>query len=64
MQVYEAKADDFKSMAVLSETGGGGGAGGGGAPGNSVCVARLQGLPYRANEEEIVSGRGGGGVDC
>jgi len=57
VQVYEAKADDFKSMAVLSETEGGGGAGGGGAPGSSVSVARLQGLPYRVTEEEIVRGR-------
>ncbi len=55
--MYEAKPEDFKSMAMLSEGGGGGGGSGGnsGGSGSSVCVARLQGLPYRVTETEIVS---------
>ena len=54
MQVYEAKPDDFKTMAVVRGSPSGGGGGGGGT-GSSVSVARMQGLPYRVSENEIVS---------
>ena len=44
--MYEATVEDFSRVA------GGGGGGGGGA--SNVFVARLQGLPYRVTEDEIV----------
>ena len=53
VQVYEATVDDF-----LQQAGVGGGASSGGGSGGSkdtVYVVRMQGLPYRATETEIVS---------
>ena len=50
MQVYEATPDDFIRMTGVKN-----GMGGGGGGASGVCVARLQGLPYRVTEGEIVS---------
>ena len=50
-QVYEASVEDFLRLAGV---GGGANSGGGGAK-DKVYVARMQGLPYRATEMEIVS---------
>ena len=49
--MYDASAEDFLRLAGV---GGGASLGGGGAK-DKVFVARMQGLPYRATEMEIVS---------
>ena len=49
MQVYEASVEDFLRLANV-----GGGASSGGTAKDKVYVARMQGLPYRASESEIV----------
>ncbi len=61
LQVYESSPDDFSRLTGGSG-GGGGGSGGGGEGGSgsgsgdsNVCVVRMQGLPYRVEETEIVS---------
>ena len=46
-QVYEATVEDFLRVAGVGSSGGGGGK-------DKVCVVRMQGLPYRASEEESV----------
>ena len=55
MQVYETTPDDFLRLIGSQDS----------APMHTldVAVARMQGLPYRANEEDIVrEGRGEEGV--
>ena len=47
--MYEASAEDFLRLAGVV---GGANSGGGG---DKVYVARMQGLPYRATEMDIVS---------
>ena len=45
LQVYSASREDFLRFA---------GSGGGGGASDSVSIIRMQGLPYRASEEDIV----------
>lgn len=45
LQVYSASREDFLRFA---------GSGGGGGASDNVSIIRMQGLPYRASEEDIV----------
>ena len=53
--MYEATVEDFLRLAGV---GGGASSGGGGGAKDNIYVVRMQGLPYRATEMEIVCSEG------
>ena len=63
VQVTKSSPEEFNKWTGIQDSMGGGGGGGTGGGGHGgVFIARLQGLPYRVTEEEIVSGEGRGEV--